>query len=131
MISPKAHLCISYRACISKYFAINREILNFFSHLQAYSRYWSPFASVYYVAHTFYIVYLLYPLLLHHSTFDLQQRSFFVLFSVEFAILMLIVTHQCTVIVRNNVHIYKANRQFCYVKVPKNCSDLRSLIKVC
>src|SRR5699024_788616 len=95
-----------------KFFAINREIFVFFDRLAAYSRHSAPLASVYFVTHTFYIVYFLYGILRDYSNFDWQQRSFFVLFATQLSALMCIVTHACSKIVRNNVHIYKANRQF-------------------
>ena len=114
-----------------KFTAINSEIIHQFDELHAYNRYWAKFASIYFVAYIEILTYIAYGLLFDKSESDFAKRSFFLYFTFELLGMLLLITHEASKIVYNNVQIYKTNRAFCYtfgrVAKPKTVY----LLKVC
>ena len=111
----------------NKFCNVNNQIIYFFYQLRICNRYWSPLASIYFLGHTSYIVADLHGLLVDRSKGFNFKKIYFVFFTVELTSIMLLITNECAKIVRNNVQIYKTNRQFAYQRTFQRLNVLHQI----
>lgn len=98
----------------SKFCIINQKILVLFNELKGFSQFWSPYLTNYVVSYIIMICYMGYAFLFGRAD-GYWRKSFYIFFSIEFFLMILLITYECAVIVYRNVKIYKINRRFAYL----------------
>lgn len=110
----------------------NKENLNFNSHLlnyralewsrrhhnelvsgiSGYNNFWSYYLTVYFTVYTIEIVYLVYSYFFVPTVLSPLQKAFFLAFSFDFFIILMLVTGECSVVIGQNREIAAAQRSF-------------------
>ena len=105
--NQKAHTWASFMG-------VNGKLLAFFEELSAYNAFWSYYLSCCFISYTGMICYLSYGLLKTTPVGDLFLSSFFLFFLSEFVLILLVLCAVCSLLVRNNVAVYREILKFCY-----------------
>ena len=96
-----------------KFCKINQKILFFFDQLRGFNHFWNTYLTNYFLSYIIMICYMGYAFLFGRAD-GYWRKSFYIFFSIEFFLMILLITYECSIIVYNNVQIYKTNRAFCY-----------------
>ncbi|KAH9390392.1 hypothetical protein TYRP_023096 [Tyrophagus putrescentiae] len=98
----------------ASFMGVNGKLLAFFEELSAYNAFWSYYLSCCFISYTGMICYLSYGLLKTTPVGDLFLSSFFLFFLSEFVLILLVLCAVCSLLVRNNVAVYREILKFCY-----------------
>ncbi len=86
---------------------LNQEVLNLFREIPAQNLFWSPYLTLYFIVYIFAIVYLTYCFFFVKTSLDGLKKSFFLLFANNFMTILIIITLECTRVVRNNMQLHR------------------------
>ena len=87
---------------------VNRQMLALFEEIRAQNRFWSKYLTIYFVVYIIEIVYLSYSyLFLDTAELGVLLQLFFPLFAVNFMLVLVLVTLECSQVVAKNCHLYR------------------------
>lgn len=115
----------------SSFRSINEDILQLNIEMRAYSSFWSRYMTVYFAGYITMDTFLLYGTVFQTEQLNVFHKSFFVFYGIECLTLLLLITRECTLVVRNNVKIFKAQRRFCFAYSRVARPGVIQLLKVC
>lgn len=94
------------------FYTLNKSVIGLAGHLEAYSRYWSPFLSVYFAEQITLQCYLAYICLFAHHRMHWLLRGTFFYTILEIDLLLFLLINYCAQVVRANRAFELANGTF-------------------
>lgn len=86
---------------------VNRQMLALFEEIRAQNRFWSKYLTIYFVVYIIEIVYLSYSYLFLDTAELGILQLFFPLFAVNFMLVLVLVTLECSQVVAKNCQLYR------------------------
>ena len=86
---------------------VNRQMLALFEEIRAQNRFWSKYLTIYFVVYIIEIVYLSYSYLFFDTAELGILQLFFPLFAVNFMLVLVLVTLECSQVVAKNCQLYR------------------------
>src|SRR5699024_4042815 len=102
-----------------KFDQIQGQILFIYEEIQAHNRFWSKYLTIYFVVYILEVCILTYAALYVPSDIGFQ-KTFFIFFDVEFFLLLIWVTYECSLTVYNNTVAHRRSQQF-YLQLQSVC----------
>ena len=104
---------LQQNSLISNYRALEwsrRHTNELVSNIFGYNQFWSYYLTVYFTVYTIEIVYLVYSYFFVPTQLSPLQKAFFLAFSFDFFIILMLVTGECSAIIAQNREISNAQR---------------------
>ncbi len=89
---------------------LNLETFRIFDEIKSHNSYWSKYTTVYFVVYILEICYLSYAFLFVPTNVGIK-RLFFIFFTIEFILLLIYITLECSRVVTTNERMHRDMQQ--------------------
>lgn len=101
----------------AKFDTLSQQTVALYDQIQGHNRFWNPILAVYFACYILEVCYLSLGLFLSSGKssaagMNIQSQAYFITFGADFMLLLLWMTHECSVIVRKNGQIQRQKRRF-------------------
>lgn len=113
-----------------KFCSLFQEILNLYKEVSVQNHFWSKYLTAYFIVYIIAIVYLTYCFFFVKTSLDGIKKSFFLLFANNFMVILIIITLECSRIVRLNLKLHQKCMQVSIQQLKLVSFNVREHIKI-